>query len=53
MYYMENKNGPNVMNTAGGMGAGAVLGALVGGPLGAVVGGALGAILGYATEEQK
>ena len=39
------------MNTAGGMGAGAVIGALVAGPPGAVVGGLLGAALGRSTEE--
>ena len=50
---MKDKNKPNGMNTAGGMGAGAVLGALVGGPIGAVIGGTLGAILGYTTEEQE
>ena len=39
------------MNTAGGMGAGAVIGALVAGPPGAVFGGLLGAALGRSTEE--
>ena len=50
---MKDKNDPNGMNTAGGMGAGAVLGALVGGPIGAVIGGAIGATLGYVTEKQE
>ena len=40
------------MNTAGGMGAGAVIGALVAGPPGAVVGGLLGKYaFGRSTEE--
>ena len=39
------------MNTAGGMGAGAVIGALVAGPPGALIGGLFGAALGRSTEE--
>ena len=45
-----SNNDKSGMNTAGGIGAGAVLGALVAGPIGAIAGGILGAILGYSTE---
>ena len=45
------KNKKSDMNTASGMDAGAVIGALVDGPPGAVVGGLLGAALGHSTEE--
>ena len=50
MMYMVKKK-KSGMNTAGGMGAGAVIGALVAGPHGAIVGGLLGAALGHSTEE--
>ena len=50
MYHMAKKK-KSGMNTAGGMGAGALIGALVAGPPGAVVGGLLGAALGHSTEE--
>lgn len=38
------------MNTAAGLGSGAVLGALIAGPPGAVVGAFLGGLAGYSTE---
>ena len=43
----KNKTG---MKTAGGIGSGAMLGAIIAGPLGAIVGGILGALIGYAAE---
>ena len=38
------------MNTAAGIGSGAVLGAIVAGPPGAVVGAILGGLIGHSTE---
>lgn len=42
----------NGTNTAGGIGAGAIFGAMIGGPLGAFFGGVIGGLIGYATEKQ-
>ena len=41
------------MNTATGIGSGALLGAMVGGPIGAVAGAILGGLVGYSTEDEK
>lgn len=50
MKYMAKKKRSG-MNTASGMGAGAVIGALVAGPPGAIVCGLIGAAIGNSTEE--
>lgn len=46
----EQKKKKNGMNTATGIGSGALLGALIAGPPGAVVGALVGGAIGYSAE---
>lgn len=50
-YKQEKKK--NGMNTATGLGSGALLGALIGGPIGAVLGAIFGGAIGYSTENES